>query len=197
MEGIGSFWIFPRWPQTANFSFISISVYLNSQIYKQRNGWLKCQGQRLLQNSASKLTWDQLALAFKMTSATNGGKSFLPPGKNQSACWIRGSIIATICRETVAIISVMFLKKQGRGKGREQIRLLRWSSWGPESAKQVEESWDRKRSLFSFLFQEAFPLHTQTSVIHFLSLLPIEDSSPDLIKLWHLCKSRCFFSRLF
>lgn len=35
--------------------------------------------------------------------------SFSPPGKNQSACWMIGSMIPTICRDTVVIISVMFL----------------------------------------------------------------------------------------
>lgn len=34
----------------------------------------------------------------------------LPPGKNQSACWMSGSMMPTICSETVVIISVMFLQ---------------------------------------------------------------------------------------
>ena len=38
----------------------------------------------------------------------------VPPGKNQSACWMMGSIIPTICSETVVIISVIFLRAQGR-----------------------------------------------------------------------------------
>lgn len=32
-----------------------------------------------------------------------------PPGKNQSACWMMGSMMPTICRDKVVIISVMFL----------------------------------------------------------------------------------------
>ena len=33
-----------------------------------------------------------------------------PPGKNQSACWMMGSMMPTICRDNVVIISVMFLE---------------------------------------------------------------------------------------
>lgn len=33
-----------------------------------------------------------------------------PPGKNQSACWMMGSMTPTICRDKVVIISVMFLE---------------------------------------------------------------------------------------
>ena len=33
-----------------------------------------------------------------------------PPGKNQSACWMMGSMMPTICRDKVVIISVMFLE---------------------------------------------------------------------------------------
>lgn len=39
-----------------------------------------------------------------------------PPGKNQSACWMIGSIMPTIWRETVVIISVMLLQKTRRIK---------------------------------------------------------------------------------
>lgn len=35
-----------------------------------------------------------------------------PPGKNQSACWIIGSMMLTICRDKVVIISVMFLEQR-------------------------------------------------------------------------------------
>jgi len=37
----------------------------------------------------------------------------LPPGKNQSACWMSGSMMPTICSETVVIISVTFLQGSG------------------------------------------------------------------------------------
>lgn len=36
----------------------------------------------------------------------------VPPGKNQSACWMMGSIMPTICRDNVVIISVMFLQRR-------------------------------------------------------------------------------------
>lgn len=37
----------------------------------------------------------------------------LPPGKNQSACWMSGSMMPTICSDSVVIISVMFLQGDG------------------------------------------------------------------------------------
>lgn len=36
----------------------------------------------------------------------------VPPGKNQSACWMMGSMMPTICRDNVVIISVMFLQRR-------------------------------------------------------------------------------------
>lgn len=36
----------------------------------------------------------------------------VPPGKNQSACWMIGSMMPTICRDNVVIISVMFLQRR-------------------------------------------------------------------------------------
>lgn len=38
----------------------------------------------------------------------------VPPGKNQSACWMMGSIMPTICRDNVVIISVMFLQRRDK-----------------------------------------------------------------------------------
>lgn len=56
----------------------------------------------------------------------------LPPGKNQSACWMSGSMMPTICSETVVIISVMFL--QGSGKrlsNPSAVRPYAYRDFGP------------------------------------------------------------------
>lgn len=55
-------------------------------------------------------------------------REYSPPGKNQSACWMMGSMTATTCTEVAAAISASVLQRRpaavtGRPAGRAGARL--------------------------------------------------------------------------